>query len=86
MEYWAKPGLDRLQAFLFYPTLDGSISQDHPVRALEQILRWIRSTVTFDTINASTQFVEGLVSAYEGGQMEHFFDSLAIYPIYSDHY
>jgi transposase len=39
MEYWAKPGLDRLQAFLFYPTLDGSISQGHPVRALEQILR-----------------------------------------------
>ena len=39
MEYWAKPGLDRLQALLFYPTLDESISQDHPVRALEEILR-----------------------------------------------
>jgi len=39
MDYWAKPGLDRLQALLFYPTLDESISQAHPVRALEQILR-----------------------------------------------
>ncbi len=39
MEYWAKPGLDRLQALLFYPTLDESISQDHPVRASEEILR-----------------------------------------------
>ena len=39
MEYWAKPGLDRLQVLLFYPTLDESISQDHPVRALEEILR-----------------------------------------------
>jgi transposase len=39
MDYWAKPGLDRLQALLFYPTLDENVSQDHPVRALEQILR-----------------------------------------------
>ena len=39
MDYWAKPGLDRLQALLFYPTLDESVSQDHPVRVLEQILR-----------------------------------------------
>jgi transposase len=39
MDYWAKPGLDRLQALLFYPTLDESVSQDHPVRALDQILR-----------------------------------------------
>ena len=39
MDYWAKPGLDRLQSLLFYPTLDESVSQDHPVRALEQILR-----------------------------------------------
>ncbi len=38
MDHWAKPGLDRLQALLFYPTLDDSIGQDHPVRALEQIL------------------------------------------------
>ena len=39
MEYWAKPGLDRLQALLFYPTLDESVSEHHPVRALDQILR-----------------------------------------------
>ena len=39
MDYWAKPGLDRLQALLFYPTLDDSVSRDHPVRALEEILR-----------------------------------------------
>jgi transposase len=39
MDYWAKPGLDRLQALLFYPTLDASISRDHPVRLLEEILR-----------------------------------------------
>jgi transposase len=39
MDYWAKPGLDRLQAMLFYPTLDECISQDHPVRALDEILR-----------------------------------------------
>jgi transposase len=39
MDYWAKPGMDRLQTLLFYPTLDESVSQDHPVRALEQILR-----------------------------------------------
>ena len=38
-DYWAKPGLDRSQALLFYPTLDASVSQDHPIRALEQILR-----------------------------------------------
>jgi transposase len=39
MDYWAKPGLDRLQAMLFYPTLDQSISDDHPVRLLDEILR-----------------------------------------------
>jgi transposase len=39
MDYWAKPGLDRQQAMLFYPTLDQSISDDHPVRLLEEILR-----------------------------------------------
>lgn len=27
MDHWAKPGLDRLQALLFYPTLDDSVSQ-----------------------------------------------------------
>ena len=39
MDYWAKPGLDRQQAMLFYPTLDQSISNDHPVRLLDEILR-----------------------------------------------
>jgi transposase len=39
MDYWAKPGLDRQQAMLFYPTLDQSISDDHPVRFLDEILR-----------------------------------------------
>jgi len=39
MNYWAKPGLDRQQAMLFYPTLDQSISDDHPVRHLDEILR-----------------------------------------------
>ena len=39
MDYWAKPGLDRQQAMLFYPTLDQSISEDHPVRLLDEILR-----------------------------------------------
>jgi transposase len=38
MDYWAKPGLDRHQALLFCPTLDESISQDHPVRLLDEIL------------------------------------------------
>ena len=39
MEYWAKPGLDRLQTLLLYPTLDESVSEYHPVRQLEEILR-----------------------------------------------
>jgi transposase len=39
MDYWAKPGLDRQQAMLFYPTLDESVSNDHPVRLLDEILR-----------------------------------------------
>ena len=39
MDYWAKPGLDRQQAMLFYPTLDQSINDDHPVRLLDEILR-----------------------------------------------
>lgn len=39
MDYWAKPGLDRHQAMLFYPTLDQSIGNDHPVRHLDEILR-----------------------------------------------
>ena len=39
MDYWAKPGLDRLQAMLFYPTLDQCISDQHAVRHLDEILR-----------------------------------------------
>jgi transposase len=39
MDYWAKPVLDREQTLLFYPTLDSTISDDHPVRQLEEILR-----------------------------------------------
>jgi transposase len=39
MDYWARPGLDRDQALLFYPTLDQNISQNHPARLLEEILR-----------------------------------------------
>jgi transposase len=39
MDYWAKPGLDRCQAVLFYPTLDDSVREDHPVRLLDEILR-----------------------------------------------
>lgn len=38
MDYWAKPGLDRLQALLFCPTLDESVGDDHPVRLLDEIL------------------------------------------------
>ena len=36
---WAKPRLDRMQATLFSPTLDAMISQDHPVRLFEEMLR-----------------------------------------------
>jgi len=39
MDYWAKPGLDRRQAMLFCPTLDGMIDAQHPVRLLDEILR-----------------------------------------------
>ena len=39
LDYWAKPGWDRQQAMLFYPTLDQSISDGHPVRLLDEILR-----------------------------------------------
>ena len=42
MEYWAKAPLQRDQTLLFYPTLDDSISDDHPVRLLDEILQgWI---------------------------------------------
>jgi transposase len=39
MDYWAKPGVDRKQAMLFYPTLDASIGEHHPVRLLDEILQ-----------------------------------------------
>jgi transposase len=39
MDYWAKPGLDRHQTQLFYPTLDESVGGNHPVRHLEEILQ-----------------------------------------------
>jgi transposase len=39
MDYWARPGLDRKQAVLFCPTLDQCVSNDHPVRHLDEILR-----------------------------------------------
>jgi transposase len=51
MEYWAKPGLDRQQTLLLYPTLDGSVDEHHPVRQLEEILRaldWSAWTQTFN--------------------------------------
>ena len=39
MEYWAKPGLDRSQTLLLYRALDDSVSEGHPVRQLEEILK-----------------------------------------------
>lgn len=38
MDYWDEPPLDRDQTLLFYPTLDASIGQDHPVRLFDEIL------------------------------------------------
>ena len=39
MSGWAKPKLDRDQAMLFSPTLDAMLSEDHPVRLFEEMLR-----------------------------------------------
>ena len=39
MDYWAKAPLGRDQMLLFCPTLDDSISDGHPVRLLDEILR-----------------------------------------------
>jgi transposase len=39
MDYWARAGVDRHQTLLMYPTLDESVSDDHPVRLLDEILR-----------------------------------------------
>lgn len=38
MSYWAQPRINRTQAFLFSPTLDESLSADHPVRLYWEIL------------------------------------------------
>jgi len=38
MSHWAKAPMDRKQVLLFFPTLDDSISQDHPVRLYDEIL------------------------------------------------
>jgi transposase len=38
MEYWAQPPRQREQMSLFAPTLDAMISEDHPVRLLDEIL------------------------------------------------
>jgi transposase len=39
MDYWAKAPVRRDQMQLFTPTLDSMISEDHPVRLLDEILR-----------------------------------------------
>jgi transposase len=39
MAHWATAPMDRAQAMLFHPTLDGSIQEDHPVRLFDEILR-----------------------------------------------
>jgi transposase len=39
MGYWAKPPMAREQIVLFAPTLEATISEDHPVRLLDEILR-----------------------------------------------
>jgi transposase len=39
MSHWAAAPLDRNQVVLFSPTLDDSISPDHPVRLFDEVLR-----------------------------------------------
>ena len=47
-EHWAKAPIERNQIVLFSPTLEDVVSQDHPVRLLDEILRkqdwsgWVR--------------------------------------------
>ena len=51
MEYWAKPRMARDQMVLFSPTLDASISDDHPVRLLDELLHgldWSAWEVEYD--------------------------------------
>jgi hypothetical protein len=38
-QHWAQSPMPRDQMTLFSPTLDDAISQDHPVRLLDEILR-----------------------------------------------
>lgn len=37
-DYWAEPTLDRAQTVLFSPTLDSTISEDDPVRLVDEVL------------------------------------------------
>ena len=39
MSYWDSPPMDREQMVLFAPTLEASISGDHPVRVLDEVAR-----------------------------------------------
>ena len=39
MEYWSKPRMARDQIVLFAPTLDAMVSNDHPVRLLDELLQ-----------------------------------------------
>jgi transposase len=51
MEYWDKAPFRRDQILLFAPTLDESISEDHPVRLLDEILHgrdWSAWEVQYD--------------------------------------
>lgn len=38
LDYWATPPLSRQQSVLFSPTLDENVSEDHPVRILDEVL------------------------------------------------
>jgi transposase len=38
-QHWARAPIERSQIVLFSPTLEDSVSQDHPVRLLDEILR-----------------------------------------------
>jgi transposase len=38
-QHWAKTPIERNQIVLFSPTLESAVSQDHPVRLLDEILR-----------------------------------------------
>lgn len=41
MSHWAQAPLDRMQVALFSPTLDDSLSADHPVRLFDEMLRGV---------------------------------------------